>query len=151
MVDGTSIDVSGLLFPLRLDIYVRTEGRKRSQNLVGVGEAWRFIDANLGVEAQILIDEDRIPDELRDLYLYPSVDLSTTAILGDNLRRLISKAETRAIYLEDSSFWEMMPPIYWPDVPPVQYMVGTAQAIEVVDVLGDIPEQPAFWLGTYGG
>jgi len=140
-MDGTRIEASGLLFPLRLEIYVQVEGRKKnSHNLVSVGEAWRFIDANMGVEADIYLDEEKIPQEVRDWHLYPGIDLSTLAINGNSFGRLIYKAEVRAIYLEAGSPWDRMPPIYWPEAPPVQYATGVARAVDSIDVLAEIPE-----------
>lgn len=141
-IDGTRIEAEGLLFPLRLEIYVQVEGRKKnSHNLMSVGEAWRFINANMGVEAEVYLDEDKIPPEVRDWHLYPGIDLSTLAVNGNERGRLIYKAEVKAIYLEAGSPWDRMPPIYWPETAPVQYATGVARAVETLDVIDPVPPQ----------
>lgn len=136
MLDGTCVDSMGLLFPLRLEIYIRVEGRRKGRiDLISIGEAWRFIDASMGIEADVYLDEDKLPRDAQVRQLYPCLDLSMTAINGDNFHRMVYKAEVRAIFLDKGSLWDRMPPIYWPAVPMVQYTTGTARAIDTIDVL----------------
>lgn len=150
MVNGGRISAEGLLLPLSLSIYVQIEQkRKRIIDIIQVGEAWCFKDSNLGVEANVHIDETRIPEQLRRVNLYPDIDLAASAIEGDNYRRVVARAEVRAIFLDPSSLWERMPPVYWPEVQPTRYEIGVASTGQQEALLGPtkqletVPPAPA--------
>lgn len=120
-LDGRLIDSKGLFCPLVAPILFNV-GPKVYET-IQVGQAYKFFDGARGVEAEIFLDEDLLPERVRGRQLYPGVDLDAHAIDGGRTTKTIVRGDLKAIYLDLGSCWEDMPALYWP----IRYPQGTAQ------------------------